>query len=275
MPIAKQCRNSLPGHGDFGSPLFRDEKVKIKCVWLFLFILIMSKKAYSISVLLKWRVWTLIVAFIPYCLRSVGRVFSIHAEIRSFYTFPSQSHWNCQLIRCSMVFPRTPLVGSWWRSGLQMCLHKHLRTSSHSWIDVFLSWKLNGLDMTGGVSFSFAIRCPIGDPYQVFTLIFSNRKFGKMSWKMCFYAKKISWKCLVFDTRWCLTHRGESAPQSLGETDMQKQHRNFDEFDLRNCTRSWFACVLVQQLWQDEMILRASVRPETISSQVVVGSVYF
>lgn len=101
------------------------------------------------------------------------------------------------------------------------------------------------------------------------------RKFGKMSWKMCFYAKKIFWKFLVFDTRWCLTHRGESAPQSLGETDMQKQHRNFDEFDLRNCTRSWFACVLVQQLWQDEMILRASVRPETISSQVVVGSVYF
>lgn len=211
----------------------------------------MFKNAYSISVLLKWRVWTLIVAFIPYCLRSVGRVFSIHAEIRSFYTFPSQSHWNCQLIRCSMVFPTKPLVGSWWRSGLQMCLHKHLRTSSHSWIDVFLSWKLNGLDMTGGVSFSFAIRCPIGDPYQVFTLIFSNRKFGKMSWKMCFYAKKIFWRFLVFDTRWCLTHRGESAPQSLGETDMQKQHRNFDEFDLRNCTRSWFACVLVQQLWQE------------------------
>lgn len=165
----------------------------------------MFKNAYSISVLLKWRVWTLIVAFIPYCLRSVGRVFSIHAEIRSFYTFPSQSHWNCQLIRCSMVFPTKPLVGSWWRSGLQMCLHKHLRTSSHSWIDVFLSWKLNGLDMTGGVSFSFAIRCPIGDPYQVFTLIFSNRKFGKMSWKMCFYAKKI------FEDSSCLT-RGDVWP---------------------------------------------------------------
>lgn len=249
MPIAKQCRNSLPGHRDFGSPLFRMKKFTKMCL-IDLFVLIYVQKS----------IFNL----------GVAEIESLDSDC-CFHAILSQqcgkcvfnSCWNTKLLHFSkpksLELPVDSMLHGFSNNATGRILVEKRppdvppQTPPHiiALVNRCVSQLKTELDMTGGVSFSFATRCPIGDPYQVFTLIFSNWKFGKMSWKRCFYAKKISWKCLVFDTRWCLTHRGESAPQSLGETDMQKQQRNFDEFDLRNCTRSWFACALVQQLWQE------------------------